>query len=95
MISFSHNSDFGIHTDGTIYKVDWEPEPDLQKSGPWTFRKNGSYPKIYCTGQKFRLDKLEEAYFKYDNNFLKLQPKTHPDRSQIKYFFIFARNFAT
>ena len=56
------------------------PSRTSKKIGPWTFRKNGHHPKIHCIGQKFILDKLEGAAFKYDNSSLKFKPETYPNR---------------
>ena len=40
-----------------------------------TFRKSGPYAKIPSTGQKHLYERLEDANFKHDNNFLNLKPK--------------------
>ena len=29
-----------------LYQADTDPDPDLQKSGPWTFRKTDHIPKF-------------------------------------------------
>ena len=51
---------------GILYKAD--PDPDLQKSEPQTFRKSGPYIKIHCISLRLMFDKFEVADFKEDNS---------------------------
>ena len=54
---------------GILYKADLDL--DFQKSAARTFRKSGPYTKIRCMRKKVIIDKCDDAYFKYDNDFMK------------------------
>ena len=50
----------------------------FKKSKSRTFRKSEPYGNIPCISQKLMVEKFEDADFKYDNSFSKLQLKnTH------------------
>ena len=59
------------------YFIKWpRPRPRIFiKSGPRAFRKGAPYTEINCMSQKLNFDKFEGADFKFNNSFLKFQPK--------------------
>ena len=66
---------------GIIFKGDPDSDPDLQKNQTLDL-----YNKLtICPNPLFWLrnhfDNFKDADFRYDNNFLKLQPKKHPDKA--------------